>query len=107
MPTIEELQAEADRRSVELARSAKEKDEARVKEEQAHAALLEQANRERLRLIREADAASTFEHHVLTSLDSLVKSSASTADSLRQIRNAIAFVILLSVVLFVVSLVLK
>ena len=118
MQTMDELRAEADRRATELSQAGKLRaaDRAKIYEEinqresdrlarlSASKRLEEESEQQRL---REAQEVLTPEGRILACLEDITKATESTADSLRQIRNAIAFVILFSVVLFVVSLVLK
>ena len=113
-----DLQAEADRRAAELSQAGKLRaaDRAKIYEEinqresdrlarlSASKRLEEESEQQRL---REAQEVLTPEGRILACLEDITKATESTAESLRQIRNAIAFVILFSVVLFVVSLVLK
>ena len=118
MQTMDELRAEADRRATELSQAGKLRasDRAKVYEEinrresdrlarlSASKRLEEESEQQRL---REAQEVLTPEGRILACLEDITKATESTADSLRQIRNAIAFVIIFLAVWFVASLVLK
>ena len=115
MTTMEELRVEGDRRRQELARASTEKADARYRiyeeinrrdaerkkreEEECQRAVL--ADTERVRL--ETEYAATYEGRVLLELQSIAHAVQSTADSARQIRNAIAFLLVLSTIFFLVS----
>ena len=113
-----DLQAEADRRAAELSQAGKLRaaDRAKIYEEinrresdrlaRLSASKRPEEESEQQRL-REAQEILPPEGRIIACLEDITKATESTAESLRQIRNAIAFVILFSVVLFVVSLVLK
>jgi len=116
--TMDELRAEADRRTTDLSRAARSTNEERYKiyaeinrRESDRLARLsaskqseEESEQQRL---REAQEVLTPEGRILACLEDITKATESTADSLRQIRNAIAFVIIFLAVWFVASLVLK
>jgi hypothetical protein len=118
MQTMDELRAEADRRAAELSQAGKLRaaDRAKIYEEinqresdrlarlSASKRLEEESEQQRL---REAQEVLTPEGRILACLENITKATESTADSLRQIRNAIAFVIIFLAVWFVASLVLK
>jgi hypothetical protein len=113
-----DLQAEADRRAAELSQAGKLRaaDRAKIYEEinqresdrlarlSASKQLEEVSEQQRL---REAQESLTPEGRILACLEDITKATESTAESLRQIRNAIAFVIIFLAVWFVASLVLK
>jgi hypothetical protein len=115
---MDELRAEADRRTTDLSRAARSTNEERYKiyaeinrresdrlaRLSASKRLEEESEQQRL---REAQEVLTPEGRILACLEDITKATESTADSLRQIRNAIAFVIIFLAVWFVVSLVLK
>jgi hypothetical protein len=115
MPTIEELQVEADRRAAELSQSGKLRaaDRAKVYEEinrresdrlarlSASKQLEEESEQQRL---LEAQEVLTPAGRILACLEDITKATESTADSLRQIRNAIAFLLVLFTVVFILQL---
>jgi hypothetical protein len=119
MPTIDELQAEADRRTADLARAATLKSEERAKiyaeiaSRDVESERLQKETRRRSaqaeydRKMKEGEFAGSTEGQVLSYLKDLNASSQSTADSLRQIRNLIAFLIVAWTLVFILSLVFK
>jgi flagellar biosynthesis/type III secretory pathway protein FliH len=125
-----ELQAEADRRAAELRvnpgllaeqqRIVKEETDRRQAEEQsrllAQERLKEEAEQQRLnklnkaaeeanqQRLRDAQESSTPEGRMFAHLADITRATQSSADSLRQIRNAIVFLVILSAVVFILQL---
>jgi hypothetical protein len=110
MQTMAELQAEADRRSAELTRAAQAKaaeraaiyEEINRRDAEAKACEHEESSlcekQDNERRYKQAEYALGFEGQVLSHLKSVAQATQSTADSVRQIRNFIAAVLVFSLV---------
>jgi len=115
MQTMDELRAEADRRATELSQAGKLRaaDRAKIYEEinqresdrlaRLSASKRSEEESEQQRL-REAQETLTPEGRIIACLEDITKATESTADSLRQIRNAIAFLLVLLTVVFILQL---
>jgi hypothetical protein len=113
--TIDELKAETDRRAAALALAADERQ--KMLDEKARAdAEFERRQEETRRQIaqaeynrkmKEGEFAGSTEGQVLAYLKDINASSQSTADSLRQIRNLIAVLIVAWLIVFILSMVFK
>ena len=115
MQTMDELRAEADRRTTDLSRAARSTNEERYKiyaeinrresdrlaRLSASKRLEEESEQQRL---REAQEILPPEGRIIACLEDITKATESTAESLRQIRNAIAFLLVLFTVVFILQL---
>lgn len=119
MPTQTDLQVEANRRAAELARASESGPEERyriydeINRRAAERNALDEDERQRAvradaeRHRKDIEFSTSPAGQILDRLTSIQKATQSTADSVRQIRNALAFLIVLYTLLFLVSIFIK